>query len=121
MGILKHLRSRFRRNPFKKKGSVPKPEDPNDLARGKCLIVQNKKGQSVPVEVELVIGNIANPKLYEINSIYTISILEFYCQLEGRKPSDEEQAEWDSLELLEVVPVEGKKKKNGKKKNKTVH
>lgn len=81
-------------------GSVPKPLDPNKLAKGKKLFVD---GAEEPVLVKTVTGNLANPKNYEINGTHTVSILDFYTQInESRRPTADEIADWDSLELLQI-------------------
>lgn len=86
--------------------AVPKPQDPNKLAKGKLLYVE---GLADPVRVERVTGNIANPTKFEVNGSYLISMLDFYTQMiEGRRPTDEEREEWDSIELLEVEAPERK-------------
>lgn len=85
-------------------GTVPKPDDPNEFAKGKMLFVEGEKDT---VRVVNVKGNLADPKKFEINGKYLISILDFYCQLkEKRRPTADELEEWNSIELVQVdVPA----------------
>lgn len=110
MGFMDWLKSRGLR--FEEAGSFPRPEDPNVLGVGKTFIT--KTGDSVVAE--RIVGNIENPKNFEITAKgnqHIISMLEFYCQLRGERPNPEEIEDWDSIELLKIAPIL-KKEKNGK-------
>lgn len=91
-------------------GSVPKPGDINEMAKGRELIIDGLKS---PVLVERAVGNNANPKMVEINGQHLISFLDFFTQLnEGRRPTEEEKLDWDSIELVQIdVPKQKKIKK----------
>lgn len=78
------------------------PGDPNELGAGKTFFVTNDEGQEVQVLADRVVGNRADPKMFEINGRYLISMLEFYCQLEGRRPTAEEIRDWNTV-LGEIV------------------
>ena len=84
-------------------GSVPKPQDPNDIGKGKTFLVTDDSGNEVQIVADRIVGNIANPKNFEINGTHVISMLEFYCQLEGRRPTEEERADWNEIELLHIT------------------
>lgn len=89
---------------FKVVGSLPRPEDPNILGVGKLFITDTGK----KVIAERIVGNIRNSKKFEItahNEQHTISMLEFYFQLRGERPTEEEIADWDSIELLSMAPI----------------
>jgi hypothetical protein len=104
---LPNVRDWFRDEP-KAFAAVPKPDDPNRLAKGKLLFVE---GVPEPVLVERVTGNIADPSKFEINGQYLINMLDFYTQVtENRRPTAEEREEWNSIELLQVDPPGDKKK-----------
>lgn len=89
-------------------GTVPRPEDPNLRAKGRLMWVD---GETEPVLVERVTGNVNDPKKYEINGKHLVGMLDFYLQLnENRRPTKEELEEWDSIELVQIDPPESKRK-----------
>ena len=97
--FLARMRLKFLR--AKVTGKVPRPPDPNVKGKGKTFVVDGGKS----VVAERIIGNNANKKKFEITADgeqHTISILEFYCQLEGRRPTEEESADWDDIEILKM-------------------
>lgn len=105
---LPNVRDWFRDEP-KAFAAVPKPADPNALAHGKLLFVA---GVPEPVKVERVTGNVNDPTKFEINGAHLISILDFYTQVtENRRPTDDERAEWESIELLQIDPPEPKNRR----------
>lgn len=99
-------------------GWVPRPQDPNILGAGKTFICDGE----VSVVADKIFGNKADTKKFEIwgtnNEQETISMLEFYCQLEGRRPTKEEVDDWNFIEVLEVEPLE---KKSTDEKEETIH
>lgn len=92
----------FDRQKKKWYASVPKPKDPNELGKGKTFICKDDSGKEVRVKAERIVGNLAKPHYFELNGSHLISILEFYCQLNGKRPSQEELAEFHGWEAIQV-------------------
>lgn len=105
----------FKKNPDVAFGAVPKPQSLEELGIGKSIFVN---GQTEKVKIETIkgcigMGNDAATKNFEINGKYSVSILDFYTQVtEDRRPTEEEQTEWDSIECVQVdVPKSAMKQK----------
>jgi hypothetical protein len=101
---------------FVEVGFFPRPDDPNILGVGKSFVCE--KGETVIAERIIACVGIGNPgrqKYFEITANgeqHTISMLEFYHQLNGTRPSEEDVKAWESIECMDVVPIV-KKEANG--------
>lgn len=88
-------------------GAIEKPKDPN-IWRGKFITID---GCDLPVKVEKIVGNVADPRMFEINGAYLVPMLDFYLQVyENRRPTKEELAQFMSFEVVQIdVPAPKKK------------
>lgn len=71
---------------------VPKPTDLKEYV-GRFVRVKDDAGKPVVIEIERVVGSLAHTTRFQIDSkgkSYTISMLDFYAQMNGEKVSDEE-------------------------------
>lgn len=82
--------------------SIDAPKDPNELGKGKTFLLKDDQGNEVSVVALHIVGNRAKPRMFEINGKYLIEIIEFYCQLEGRRPTEEEWTDWNSIQVVSV-------------------